>query len=177
MKKFKNLKFIALLLFVLVFKAGYSQDASGYAKKILSAFPTISQINNSRVPGKSKQLLLDTRTTLTAIAENNSGSSNQALKELISKLRSQTNEIQENIVVVMESQNDTGTPPERKLPCQQKGYSCFDNCDANTTSTPAEKDACSMKCFAEYHACISQIITSSLRTDFKTRGPGTATQK
>ncbi len=169
MKKPEFLKLIALTLFMGLFRIGYTQTAEGYAKKILSILPTIAQIDNSKLPAKSKQLLAETRSTLTDLSVGKT----QFNKQLIKKLDSLTKAIDQNIVTVMAQKTKTGGSPEQRAACQDMKWACFAGCQ---NKPPEESQACDMQCIDKYFDCVRGIISSSLRTDIGTSGPGTATQ-
>jgi len=93
MKKLLFLK-CTVFFFVAVSDISFGKTALAWdkiyddAKKVLSSFPTITQINNSQLAVKSKQWMLDTRKTIAVIVENKAQPNRQVVRQLFSKVGS-----------------------------------------------------------------------------------------
>lgn len=176
----KKLLFLQLTVFVcsvFIPNTNYGQTASDWnamynnAKRALSTFPSVDKINNSKLPLKSKQWLLDTRTTLTAITRNKTAPSQKTTRQLFSKVGSLPQSFRENVVVMLQD-DGSGSGPGTSKHCENVYNKCMEvhNCTYSVLCL------CCQPCVWEYIGCMKDIVFIASRTDIKTKPPGAATR-
>lgn len=186
MKKLQIFKQIVFIIFALVSQIGYSQTNSSKERaqnlfnEIVASLPTMSQINNSNRTPNMKQLLLDIRKTFIAIAESEPTTTEQTLTGLILKLDLLTKEVSKN-VIVMQAKDDNRSPQEneeiKSAMCGGQLQRCWTAECGKIGTGPVGSNECFYQCKQKYFECLKSILPTFFRTDLKTRGPGTATQK
>lgn len=149
-----------ITFYVLFINNSIGQDASDWqtihtkGKQALANFPSVDQINRSKLTARLKKVLLDTRKELTVIASNRMKPNNAIYTRSINKINDFPTDFHKNVVVMF--QDNGGGGGTTSISCKDK----YDNCMEAHNCTHSTLCICCIPCSIEYMGCIKDILTS-----------------
>jgi hypothetical protein len=160
MKKITSVKLVIVAALIMYFSNCYGQSQAEWtlmqegSKKALQSFPTISKINNSKLPANSKTFLLDTRTTLKYISDHKSLPSQSEAKRFVEKLNGIQEGFRQNVKVMAQDQDPGSGGPSTSADCA----AIYNKCMTDNNCTYSLVCLCCIPCSLEYLACMKDIL-------------------